>query len=460
MFFVHFRPWQGGLLEDWGLALAWENEGIGGFAARIPATLGRPFELLPHYVGMALSGGGFVGPYAMLGLIALAQLAAGLWAVGPLTRFRPLQWAAALAIAVHPWWAPGDILRFMPAQVAVLGVVVWFGAALRFMDSGRRALIPILVLAPMVGLLTYQAPAAALVFGACLVALLSAAAWRRRVALVLLASGTSLAVLVWSVVVAPRLSAATYESQLIASSIDLAASIRSIVRTIAVHSPWVACMAAVIALAVIGLGLVQRLSATHAWLLLAGVASAPLAALTYASQTLHLNDPERVTLPMGIVLWMVLCCMLPGLTGGWAWRWMATVLILVGTVTGGLVGYGTWTSYAGAQEDLIHTVQTVRKGLPADHQLVVVDESGRYGDVYLLLPPHLNFALDVEYGQGAEATLCTPVDVQRQQPRAALFPISTTPDCSTLLDGVAATRLGSRATPYGAVDMYDLAPVK
>ena len=161
VFFVHFRPWQGGLLEDWGLALAWENEGIGGFAARIPATLGRPFELLPHYVGMALSGGGFVGPYAMLGLIALAQLAAGLWAVAPLTRFCPLRWAAALAIAVHPWWAPGDILRFMPAQVAVLGVVVWFGAALRFMDSGRRALIPILVVAPMLGLLTYQAPAAA-----------------------------------------------------------------------------------------------------------------------------------------------------------------------------------------------------------------------------------------------------------------------------------------------------------
>lgn len=460
VFFVHFRPWQGGLLEDWGLALAWDNEGMGGFAARIPATLGRPFELVPHYVGMALSDGGFVGPYAVLGVIALAQLAAALWAVGPLTPSRPLQWAAALAIAVHPWWAPGDILRFMPAQVAVLGVVLWSGAAVRFMASGRRVLVPILVLAPMLGLLAYQAPAAALVLGACLIALMSAATWRRRAALLLLAFGTALAVLLWSVVVAPRLSPSTYESQLIASSIDPVASIRSIARTIALHSPWIACTAAIIALAVIGLGFSQRLSASHAWLLLAGIASAPLAALTYASQTLHLNDPERVALPVGIVLWLVLCCTLPALSGDRTWRLLSTALILVGTTTGALVGYGTWTGYASSQEALIDAVQTVREGLPVDHELVVADESGRFGDVYLLLPPHLNFALDVEYGPGADATLCTPAGVQRRQPRAALFPISTTPDCSTLLDGVAATPLGSRATPYGALDMYELAPAK
>src|SRR5476649_2047251 len=46
VFFVHFRPWQGGLLEEWGLAQAWNSEGFGGYAASMPVTVGRPFALL------------------------------------------------------------------------------------------------------------------------------------------------------------------------------------------------------------------------------------------------------------------------------------------------------------------------------------------------------------------------------------------------------------------------------
>jgi hypothetical protein len=194
VFFLHFRPWQGGLLEEWGLALAWNVEGIGGFAARLPLTLGRPFVLLPQYVGMALSNGGFVGPYAVLGFVAVAQLVAALWAVAPLTGIRSLRWAVALALALHPWWAAGDILRFLPAQVSVFGVVLWLGASVRFLAGGRSRWALLIVLAPAFGLLTYQAPAAALVLGSAVLAFATSATWRRRAALVCLTVGASAAV--------------------------------------------------------------------------------------------------------------------------------------------------------------------------------------------------------------------------------------------------------------------------
>lgn len=458
VFLVHFRPWQGGLLEDWRLALAWNTEGFGGFAARLPGALGRPLHLLPHYIGMAMSDGGFVGPYAVLGAVAVAQLVVALWAIAPLTSVRSLRWVVALAIALHPWWVAGDILRFLPGQVSVLGVVVWFGASLRFLTSGRTKWALLLVLAPMLGLLTYQAPAAALVLGSVILALVTDVTWRRRAALVGLTIGASVAVIAWSVVLAPRLSPASYESQLIAPTVDIVASLRAILRTVALHAPSTALATLMVGVIVIALGFNRRLSARHAWLLLVGVAAAPFAALTYASQTLHLNDPERVALPIGVMLWVVLCCALPALSTDRLVRVVTTGVLVAGTTVGAVLGYGTWTNYADSQQILIHAIQSVRKNVPDDAQLVVADQTGRFGDVYLLLPPHLNFALDVEYGAGADAVLCTPASVKRIQPTAALYPIATTPDCGVLLDGKVVTPLANLVTTKGTFNVYELEP--
>lgn len=460
VFLVHFRPWQGGLLEDWAVALVWRQNGSSGMVALLPQLLGRPLSILPSYIGLMMSDGGFVGHYAVLGAIAVAQLGASLWAIAPLTNVRLLRWAVALAIALHPWWTAGDILRFLPGQVSVLGVIVWFGASLRFLTSGRAKWALLLVLAPMFGLLTYQAPAAALVLGSAVLAVMTRATWRRRAALVGLTAGLSAAVMAWSVLLAPRLSPATYESQLIVSRIDILASLHTILRTIALHGQSTAFAALIVVVIVIALGFNGRLPAGHAWLLLVGVAAAPFAALTYASQTLHLNDPERVALPIGVMLWVVLCCALPALSTDRLVRVVTTGVLVAGTTVGAVLGYGTWTNYAGSQQVLIGAIQSVRKNVPDDAQLVVADQTGRFGDVYLLLPPHLNIALDVEYGAGADAVLCTPADVKRIQPIAALYPIATTPDCGALLDGKAVTPLADLVTTQGTFKIYQLEPGK
>jgi hypothetical protein len=447
VFFVHFRPWQGGLLEDWGLALAWNTEGFGGYAASLPVTLGRPFVLLPHYVGMALSNGGFVGPYLVLGCVAVAQLVAAMWAVAPLTGMRSLRWAVALALALHPWWAAGDILRFMPAQVSVLGVVLWLGASVRFLASGRTRWVLLLVLATMSGLLTYQASAAALVLGAAVLAIMSGARRPRQIALVILTAGASVAVVTWSTVIAPRISPVSYESQLRASTIDIAGSFRLIVQTVVLHAPSSFFAALIVAVIVIALGFSQRLSRGHVWMLLIAVFATPLSALVFFSQLTWLNDPERVALPIGVMLWVVLCCLLPALSTHRLVRVSAAAVLLTGTTFGALVGYVTWTSYAASQQVLINAVQSVRRNVPQNAELVVADQTGRFGDLYLLLPPLLSVALDVEHGAGAQATLCTPAGV-----------VGKTPDCSTLLDGKVVTPLGDLVTTRGTFKIYELQP--
>jgi hypothetical protein len=205
---------------------------------------------------------------------------------------------------------------------------------------------------------------------------------------------------------------------------------------------------------VVALGLGRKLAEWQVWALLAILACSPLAALVYASSGVHLNDPERVILPVGIVGWFVAAA----LVGRVAERKLLAVGLLaticVGSVVGALAGYLRWTGYASAQQDLLEAVAPVRADLPDDATMIVEDTTGKYGDVYLLLPPHLNIALDLQYGAGADGVLCTATGVARDQPVAALYPITATPDCAEYLNAPKVRFLGAEMTKLGEVRLY------
>jgi hypothetical protein len=129
-------------------------------------------------------------------------------------------------------------------------------------------------------------------------------------------------------------------------------------------------------------------------------------------------------------------------------------VVLIATALGGVAGYVRWTGYSSAQQELLTAVEAVREQVPDDATVIVEDTTGRYGDVYLLLPPHLNFALDVEYGPGADGVLCTASGVVRNHPDAAVYPIATTPDCSEYLAASTATYLGEAMTEFGVVKFH------
>jgi hypothetical protein len=451
---VHFRPWQGGLLEDWGFALVWSSEGLSAYGNRVDAQLGRPLHQLPHYLGLALSDGGFVGVYGVLAAVGVAQFLLAMWAIRPLTSSWGLRWALALTVALHPWWLAGDILRFLPAQVATLSVVVWLGAGIRFLDGGRRRWLVLLGVAPALGLLTYQAPAAAFLGGAVALAVIKAVS-RRGVILVLVTTGAVASVLLWSAVIAPRISPDSYESQLLTGGVGGPLGlVRAALRTLTLHGEGVLLMLCVTGVAVLALGLAQQLRQWQVWTLLAIVGGSPLAALAYGSNPLHLNDPERLVLPVGVLLWLVLAAVAGAMSRH---RFVVIGVVaaaLLGVLAGSVAGYVRWAGYAEAQQDLIQAAGKARADLPADARLVVADSTGRYGDIYLLLPPHLDMAMDVEFGDGAETVLCTPTGVVRDHPDAALFPLSTTPDCATFLGGPGAHRMGTVQTALGEVELY------
>jgi hypothetical protein len=442
------------MLEDWNLAANWQSGGFSTLYPSLRTTLGRPFHLLLHYFGMVLSDGGVTGPYAMLAAVSVAQFLVAMWALRPLVVNWWTRWALALLLALHPWWVAGDILRFMPAQVAVLGGVVWLGASVRYLRTGRDLWLVHGAVAVVVGLLTYQGPALALVMAAVALAVVEAAA-RPGAKLVVVTTVAVGVVLAWSTVIAPRLVPDSYESQLMAGGLtDPVASVRAILRTLLLHGDAVLSLMGAVAVTVIALGLHARLHPWQVWGLLGLVAASPLAALAYASNTFHLNDPERVVLPVGVLLWVVACSVADRLPTYGAVARGALVVVLIVTALGGVAGYLRWAGYSSAQQELLTAVEAVRKEVPVDATVVVEDTTGRYGDVYLLLPPHLNYALDVEYGAGADGVLCTATGAVRNQPDAAIYPIATTPDCAEYLAAPGEVYLGEAMTEFGLVKFH------
>jgi hypothetical protein len=190
---------------------------------------------------------------------------------------------------------------------------------------------------------------------------------------------------------------------------------------------------------------------------LALVAASPLAAMVYAIYPLHLYDPERVVLPIGLSCWLVLAIVSHLVATETVLRRAVPATAVAVALAGGAVAYLQWSGLAAAQQSLLHAVAGVRDEVPAGHTLVVADGSGRYGDVYLLLPPYLDMAIIVQDGPGAPAVLCTPDGVIRDHPVAAVYgppPLATTESCTPLLSQPGATLLSTAQTVLGPVEFY------
>jgi hypothetical protein len=451
---VHFRPWQRGLLEEWGLVVAWNGEGWAGFTSRLGQLAGRPLHLLPHYLGLAASGGGFVGEYAVLALVALGLFLGAAWALRPILR-GPLGWAVAALVALHPWWPAGAILRFLPAQVGVLGLVVLLGCLVRYLRGGSRWHLVLGPAALLVGLLTYQAMAlTALVVVVVLAAVTAEATAGRRLAAVGVTVATVTADLVYTLAIAPRLSDAAYEASLTSGNAGAAVSIKAVLATTFAWAPiWGTLIVALAAVVLAWVTRLRRERRSEVLWLVAGLAGAPFTGLIYAANALHLNDPERIGLPVGTTAWVVLALALSCLAEEQrrAARAVAAGLALWALVAA-VAWYGKWTHLATLQGELVDAVVDVRASTGPEDMVIVADRTGQYGDIYTLLPPHLDLALLAE-GAPAGAVICTPDGVEREHPDAARYPLLTTPACSEVPEYAEAVEETRVDTPAGELTL-------
>lgn len=457
-FLFHFRPWEGGLLEDWGFVELWRTHGLNALPTVLSTTVGRPLHVLPLFLGLTLTNGGFVGMYLVLSLVAAAQVVATVWAVRSVTGPSVAAWLVGFVLAVHPWWAAGDILRFLPAQVSFLAFVLWLGFAIRLLQRWHIWMLLGTIAMPVLGLLTYQALALTyLIAAAVLVTLLHRLRDPRGWWLCVITPVTVGTVSVYSIVIAPRLLGGSYESQLMSGAHDVLASVRAILRTVLQHGQVLLVFG--ICVFIITAMLVARrgVSWQSGVIMLAVVPFSFLSGLTYAATPLHLNDPERVMFPIGATLAFICICWLLVTSATLTRALVIGVSVLAAlSLVVAAVNLGTWATYAGIQRMTLGLVGKALEVAPPGSLIVIADGSGRLGDVYTLLPPHLQVASNFTFGTSVDVQLCTEDGVERIHPVAAVYPILTTEYCSTIVPANAQPPISSEF--HGShIDVYVIA---
>ena len=444
VFFCHFRPWEVGLLEEWGFADSVNRHGWSVFVDPSFVELGRPLQNLVVFVALA-PGLGILGIQLMLGVVAVGQFVVVL-RFGSRDGLRPwLALIVALVFALHPLWPAGFILRYLCAQIAILGTIAAISLIYRYLHGARAwLLLPSAVLV-VAALLTYQAPAAVLPLAAlALSVMIPAATVRRRWLATVVIVAAVAATTLWSTVIAQKLapSGATYESSLLGISGGGGAlqTVKTILRSVAqipvtLTSRAPATVIAVVVLLVIlfalhrSIGMSRRVTWTLAVLtILSLVMSAP-----YAVNPIHVLDPERVGGPAALTLEIVvmLWCLLSPERAVPLQTAVAAGL-LVATAAATAISLTYWGRYSGIQRSLLTLIAPAVTQATGHQRVLIEDGSGVLGDVYTGFPADLSSSSHVFNSDPTNVVMCTIDGITQRQPVAAIFPLTTIKYCSAV----------------------------
>ena len=454
VFAAHFRPWEGGLLEEWALARDWQlNGGWRVLYAYVEWTISRPLHLIPTMLGLAISGGSPAGIFVIMGFVAVAQFAGVLWALRTISRSFWLNIAIGLFIALHPLWPAGLLQRFLPAQTAALALIISLGLMVRWLQRGRARWLIGTFVALILGFAVYPGPAIVAPLAALAVALAVPATWKRRVAVVATTTATTGLTTLYSIVIVRLVTPAGQNSYEL-SNIETSAvsGLRDLFRF--VMGTFINYGAPLLLgiLAVIVLGALLSLTGAipnHAGWLMAGVAIvSPACAVVFFGSTAWLQDIDRVgyttslTLAVALMIW-------PITATGKQKRLEAVLLpaMALVAIAGCLVGIRQWQPYVQTQRLLLTALAPVVEEATDEESVVVVDRSGTFGYLYSFPLQYLQGAAYVADRDLSKVWLCFP--------DAGTFPLpSGGVVCDPTETGLNLRPAGSLAIGGGAVDFY------
>ena len=441
------------LLEEWGLFHAYDANGLGYLAQALPKFPIRPLQLLPSALDWLLGGGEPVGVAIGTSVLLVARYLVARWAATPLVDGYS-RWIVATSAAVLVAWPGAWLVRFGPAQASAVLFFVALGCCIRLSRRWSIRFAAVCAASVLLLLMTYQALAL------CLVAIpLASLTWRHGGDSPDTTGPTRARVrTVLRVSVPLVLGAAVYLAYcLVAYSVygtfgyeaGVASDGGRLLTTTGLWS-WVKAVYVTAFgqekllfafLYLLALFLCRdRLSRMGtSWtrlgamaLVLVGVAGLPLLSLTYTNAS-HVRGVDRVLFPVAVGFCLLCVSLLAlarrdfsaqtrSLTAATA---VAVLLLASIPVALEMRGYG----------DLQRAV--ISQALAAAEQsdarsMVIRDTTGVLGDFYTLMGPTLGEAMAVE-GRPIDATICTPLGVDRIQP------IPITPRCEDLPPAAAGT---------------------
>lgn len=153
-----------------------------------------------------------------------------------------------------------------------------------------------------------------------------------------------------------------------------------------------------------------------------------LSSVVYTQSGLHVNDPDRILLPFSVTFLLFLLARFMKKLEFVPTIKVKTITVLIIIIWVALFS-NYWVTIRNTHQQLIGAINTKLEVESGSHSLLVVDQSGRLGDVNTFYNDTLFEALKIENVDLEKATICTQVGVRRLHYIAARFPLSTTPDC-------------------------------
>ncbi|MFF2273376.1 hypothetical protein ACFVTX_13930 [Agromyces sp. NPDC058136] len=454
VFAAHFRPWEGGLLEEWAIARDLKVYGWWGLIENyLEWSLSRPLHLVPTMLGLAAGGGEPAGIFLVMGLVAMGQYLAVIWALRPISRSTWVNVAVALFVGLHPLWAAGYLQRFLPAQTSALALMIALGFMIRWLQQGRARWLVGVCVSLMLGFAAYQGPAAVAPVMALALALALRAGWRRGIALVVAATASSAAMAAYAIVVVRLVTPADQDSY---ELINIAAAgvsgpgelIRLVAGTFLSSGRFLVLgVLAVVLLAAI-LSLTRTIPHEAGWVM-AGVAlTSPVCAVVYFGNTAWLSDIDRVAFTTSLAL--VVALVIWPLTAREHQRPLQTVLaavLIVVAMVGGLLGVATWQPFVRVQHQLLSALEPVVHEATGDETVVVVDHSGTFGQLYTLPLGYINGASMISNDDATDVLLCLPQSTPYPVPPGNVI-------CDPTSAGFDLRPAGTLTLPSGDVDFF------
>lgn len=426
------------LLEEWGFMAAFRAQGIG-YLTNIQGLIAlRPLHIVPPVAQWVLGFGHPIGYGIVAALLIAARYAVCYWAVSPFLSSRDRTLFATLA-TVFVGWNGQWLSRFNPAQLSAILFFAALGLCLRIVDRRSIKSAVLVILCVMAMLMTYQALALCalavpiFVFMArpdvdlnrrCL-----GAAWAA-----LSIAGGFVAYFVYTTIMSLSFENA-YEQGVISAMLSggLMSQMSGFVRS-AYQSAYLGGGLVLPTYALIGGLSFGAANDTYAArvqkfvLLGLGIALLPLASLVYLNG-LHLNDPERVLFPTSVAFCMLALVGLArssGQAGTDSWKHAVILCAIAAAGLSALEVRREWDF----QTSIIVQLQSIYLAT-GEKDMVLIDETGRLGDVYTFLPGILPAAL-MALGTPIQVEICTPASIDRLHSVARRYPIPTTPRCNEM----------------------------
>ncbi len=420
------------LLEEWGMFYAFHLEGARFFILHFEKGPMRPLHILAYWLQWLVAGGQPVGVGIAGGLLVVARYLVVRWAVAPL--LSPVQGAVfAFLCAACVGWSAMWLGRFGAGQISSILFFAAVGFSIRLATRMSVGHMLGSLACTLLILTIYQAPLlvmAVLPFIAGFGLWGRAehdAAWRRFLRVGIPLAGGLIVYLGYGVLVYRSIGAG-YEGNLEAGFTleTLSGNFLRAYTTVFLKQPYMLAFLLFVLCALAPVMRERRYPLLGMAPYFLAVLFLPIFSLIYPAPA-HTNDPERMMFPvfLGFCLVVMLAMAASRAEISPAKRLLP---VIVPMLAWSLFCAAEVRSYWNLQSYVVRAAEAVSTQ-DRKQKLVIADYTGILGDIYTLYQGALTTAL-LSRAVKAEATICTPMDVDRLHPLAARFPVPSSLRCT------------------------------